>query len=326
MTLPTTPGSWTLVTFTDSDTVVGELAALHSRFGGIRCVAVVPAPLAAPPGVAVVVDQDGALAASLGVTASRTFILDGRGTVTHAWSGLPETEAVAVFSARSPLPSGAPAWLFPVLAAGVLVAGIGAWAWSRAPEAPVVAAPPVAAAPPVEAAATEVAPPAAGEAAAPGADDEAAMAPEADGPAAPAPGGKKGGRKNVFGEWTVAPRPRAAEIASLQGNMLVLKALADGPVTACTEPKPLAGGATISAEWKLDGVAAKGAKFMARQVDSAGKGIKDPAARVALGRGGGTAGWAPVSATLAPVAGAADYVVCVDIVAGAGSVSVRNLK
>lgn len=326
MTLPTTPGTWTLVTFTDSDTAVGELAALHSRFGGIRCVAVVPAPLVAPPGVAVVVDQDGALAASLGVTGARTFILDGRGTVTHGWSGLPEAEAVAVFSARSPMPSGAPPWLFPVLAAGVLVAGIGAWAWSRAPEAPVVAAPPVAVAPPAAAPAAEVAPPAEGEVAAAPGGDEGAVAPDADGPGARAPGGKKGGRKNVFGEWTVVPRPRADEIASLQGTTLVLKALADAPVTACTAPKPLAGGATVSAEWKLDGVAAKGAKFMARQVDAAGKGIKDPAARAALGRGGGTAGWAPVSATLAPVGGATDYVVCVDIVAGSGSVSVRNLK
>lgn len=325
MNLPRTSDRWTLVTFTSSEAVVGEVAALQTRVSAVRCAVVVPAALAAPPGVLVVVDQDGALAAELGAGEGASFILDARGTVTHGWGEVPEVEALQVFAARPARPSGAPPWLFPVLAAVVVVAGAGAWAWSRAPEGGLVAAPAPVAPPAAEA---SVAAPSAPEAAvAPAADGEAAAAPEAPEAGAAQPD-KKGGRRrpNEFGQWTVAPRDQAASVARLDGEVLTLQAVAGDTITACTAPRPLSGPLTVGVDWKLEGVGAKGARVLARQNDASGKAIKDPAARTALARGGGSLDWQTISATVQPLATASTVTVCAELLPGAGTLSVRNPK
>lgn len=322
MSLPHTPGAWTLVTFTDSAAHVAELAELRDRHPSFRAVAVVPVSVEAPAGVAVLVDVGGALAASLGIRGTHTWIVDGRGTCTHGWAGLPEGEAVAVFAARSPLPSGAPPWLFPVLAAAVVLGGIAAWAWTHAPQAPVAAVlPAVTPAAPVEAAPA----PDAGEAADAMDDEEGDEAEGKVGKAGKAGKAPKGGkaRENKLGGWTVAPREKARQVAKLSGADLTIEALADQTVTACHDPEPLSGATRVEAEWKLDGVAAKGARAFVRQRDAAGKPIKEPAARTVLGRGGGTAAWATIGADITPLAGAATYTYCVDLEKGTGSATLR---
>lgn len=314
------PATWSIVTFTEDEAALAALAALQPRFARIRFVAVVPTPMIAPGEVSVLVDQDGSLARALGVTETRTFVVDGRGTVAHSWADVPEPEAVAVYSARPPLPSGAPAWLFPVLAAAVLIAGIAAWASTRPPAAADLASIPPA--PVVAAAPAEPVEPAAEAAPADPAEDGADDAEEADASAKP---GRKGkGPANLIGGWQVVPRDRAAAVASLSGAELTLKATADKQVVACREPVALTGSTHFSVDWKVSGITGKPARIMIKQLGSDKKPIRDAAARALLGRAKATKGWATLEADVKPAGGAVTGRMCLELDPGEGSVTVRN--
>lgn len=335
MSIPT-PATWSIVTFTADEAALAELAGLQPRFVGLRFVAVVPSPMVAPSGVTVLVDQDGRLASSLGVDGTVTYVLDGRGTIAHSWPGVPEHEAITVYSARPPLPSGAPMWLFPVLAAAVLIVGIVAWASTRQPTTVDLASIPPA--PAVTAAPAPVAEPAAGEevaaaeAPAEGAEAGAEAEPEADapdaaGPAAPGgPGKRVRVAKNVIGGWQITPRDEAASLGSVSGDVFTLKASATKPTLACRDAVDLKGTLTFSADLKVDGVTGKPARLSIRELGADKRPIKDAAAHAILGRAKGTAGWKSYSVDVKPAAGAVSARVCLDLEAGKGSASVRNLK
>ncbi|GDX82317.1 hypothetical protein LBMAG42_41280 [Deltaproteobacteria bacterium] len=318
-------GTWSIVTFTESEADLAEVAELRPQFSGMRFVAIVPHPMAAPADLAVLVDQDSRLATQLGVRTTRSFVVDGRGTVCHHWDGVPEHEAVAVYAARPPMPSGAPVWLFPVLATIVLLAGIFAWTTTHAPAAALDLAsiPPA----PVVAASAEAAPVEAAEAEAPVAEPAGDVeAPEAAGADA-APAGKPGkGPRNIIGGWTVFPKAQAASIASDNAGSFTLKAVPDQMAVACRAPAPLTGKTTVSAEWNVAGVTGKAARLKYKQMDAAGKPIKDASGWTVVARGKATAGWAPATAAITPTAGAVSGVLCVEVDAGAGSVQVRNTR
>ncbi len=310
-------GTWSIVTFTESEADLAEVAELRPQFSGMRFVAIVPRPMATPPDLAVLVDQDSRLATQLGVRTTRSFVVDGRGTVCHHWDGVPEHEAVAVYAARPPMPSGAPVWLFPVLATIVLLAGIFAWTTTHAPTAaldlasippaPVIAA--TAEPTPVEGAAAAEAP---SEAAADAGDASAAK-----------PGR---GPRNVIGGWKVIPKEQAATIASDDAGTFTLNAVPTQMAVACRPAAPLTGKTTVSAEWNVTGVTGKSARLKYRQMDASGKPIRDRSAWTVLARGNSTAGWTPATATITPAATAATGLLCIEVDAGAGTVSVRNTK
>ena len=304
-------GTWSIVTFTDNPTDLAQLADLRPQFSGMRFVAVVPVPMDAPADLAVLVDSGSRLATQLGVRGTRSFVLDGRGTVCHQWDGVPEHEAVAVFAARPPLPSGAPAWLFPVLATIVLLAGIGAWMGTHCPAPAVELASP----PPV----VQAAPPAPVEAAVEAAPAEAA--PAAD--LTPA-GRPRRGPPNLIGDWTVQPKGEAASVASDDGTTFSLSALAARGVSACRPPVPLTGPLTVGAEWNVSGVSGKAAILVFKQSDATGKVVKGPAGRTVVSRGKDSLGWKAATAEVTPTAGASHGSLCVEIDAGAGKVQVRK--
>ena len=311
MALPSTPGTWSLVTFTSDAAAIAALGELQSRHPSFRYVAIVPIALDAPTGVAVLVDVGGRLADAVGVRTTHTFVVDGRGTISHQWHGVPEAEAVAVYAERPAMPSGAPAWLFPVLAAAVLIVGIGAWAGTRTPSTP---APPALVKPIVEAT---------GDVAE--GDGEEAAEDEAEAPAGAA-GGKRGARGNKVGDWAIRPPKAAAESATLDGDTLILSASADAVRSACKGPIELTGPVTVEAEWKLDGIAGGVAKLVARQADANGKVIRGPTGRSMVARGKGTGQWKAVTAEVTPADGAAKLFVCLELDKGAGSASIRGVR
>lgn len=320
-------GTWSIVTFTDSEADLAEVAELRPQFSGMRFVAIVPHPMAAPADLAVLVDQDSRLATQLGVRTTRSFVVDGRGTVCHHWDGVPEHEAVAVYAARPPMPSGAPVWLFPVLATIVLLAGIFAWTTTHAPAtaldlASIPPAPVLAAA--QEAAPVEAEPEAEAPVEAAAAD---AGAPEAEGEGSPNPAAKPGkGPRNVVAGWTVFPKAQATTIASDNAGSFTLKAVPDQMAVACRPPAPLSGKTTVSAEWNVTGVTGKAARLKYKQLDAAGKPIRDASGWTVIARGKGTAGWVPATATITPTTGAASGMFCLEVDAGAGSAQVRNTQ
>ena len=304
-------GTWSIVTFTDNPTDLAQLADLRPQFSGMRFVAVVPVPMDAPADLAVLVDSGSRLATQLGVRGTRSFVLDGRGTVCHQWDGVPEHEAVAVFAARPPLPSGAPAWLFPVLATIVLLAGIGAWMGTHCPAPAVELASP----PPV----VQAAPPAPVEAAVEAAPAEAAPAAELT------PAGRpRRGPPNLIGDWTVQPKGEAASVASDDGTTFSLSALAARGVSACRPPVPLTGPLKVSAEWNVSGVSGKAARMVFKQLDAAGKPLGGATGRAVVSRGKESGGWKAVSADVSPGAGATRGSLCIEMDAGAGNVQVRK--
>ena len=209
------------------------------------------------------------------------------------------------------MPSGAPAWLFPVLAAAVLIVGIGAWAGTRTPSTP---APPALVKPIVEAT---------GDVAED--DGEEAAEDEAEAPAGAA-GGKRGARGNKVGDWAIRPPKAAAESATLDGDTLILSASADAVRSACKGPIELTGPVTVEAEWKLDGIAGGVAKLVARQADANGKVIRGPTGRSMVARGKGTGQWKAVTAEVTPADGAAKLFVCLELDKGAGSASIRGVR
>lgn len=300
-------GTWSIVTFTDNAADLAQLADLRPQFSGMRFVAVVPVPMDAQSDVVVLVDCGARLATQLGVRTTRSFVVDGRGTVCHQWDGVPEHEAVAVFAARPPLPSGAPAWLFPVLATIVLLAGIGAWMSTHAPPPVVTLASP---------------PPAVVVAAAP-APAEAVVE---EAPAAElSPAGRpRRGPPNLIGDWTVQPKGEAASVASDDGTTFSLSALAARGVSGCRPLVPLAGPLKVSAEWNVSGVSGKAAMLVVKQSDGTGKVVKGPAGRTVVSRGKDSGGWKAVTAEVTPTAGASHGSLCIEMDAGAGKVQVRK--
>ena len=320
------PGSWSLVTFTGEESALAELAGLRPRFSGMRFVAVVPALMVAPADIAVLVDTDSRLATQLGIRDTTSWMVDGRGTVAHRWEGVPEAEAVAVYAARSPMPSGAPAWLFPVLAAAVLIVGIGAWASTRPAEVPApplaVAAAPAPAPTPAPAPPVEEATP--GDAAGGEATADAEATPEA-GPPGGAPGKKgKWTPPGRIGDWQITPKEQAAQ-GSLDGDVLTLKSSPDKAISACHAPVPLSGLKKVAGEWKLAGVSGKGAKLSVREIGADSKPVKDKDAWTVAARGKGTVDWKAFSTDVPVAAGATQARVCLELDAGGGSVSVRKL-
>ncbi|MSQ02181.1 MAG: hypothetical protein EXR71_09865 [Myxococcales bacterium] len=314
MALPSTPGTWSLITFTADGAAIAALGELHARHPTFRYVAIVPTAMDAPPGVALLVDVGGRLATALGVHTTYSYVVDGRGTISHQWHGVPEAEAVAVYAERPAMPSGAPPWLFPVLAALVLIAGIGAWAATRTPNTPV---PPALITPIAD---VTVSPPA--DAVDDGEDDAG------DEEAAPAAagGGKRRVRGNKVGEWAIRPPKAAAESATLDGDTLILSASAEATRSACKGPMELTGPVTVEAEWKLDGISGGVAKLVARQADANGKVIRGPTGRSMVARGKGTGQWKAVTATVTPADGAAKLFVCLELDKGAGSASIRGVR
>lgn len=320
--LPTAAGRWTLVTFTDDAATLATLADHQGRMRDIRFVAVVSEAPSESGDLIVLVDAGGHAARQFGVRPGQSVMLDGRGTLSQSWPQLPEEEALALYAGRPAMPSAVPSWLFPVLAAAVLVSGIGAWAWTHAaPSAPTVA-PPLAA--PAPAAVAELPPsdPAEGQAI-----EEGEAGPNA--PVAPGgPGGKrgKGGHaKNQVAGWVITPRDKAPSIAKAEGETLVLSALADAAVSACRAVFPLSQPTTVSAEWKLAGFSGKPARAAVRRIGADGKPLRGSDARVILGRGKGTTDWKPITAEVTATGGATQGRLCLDLDAGAGTVSIRNV-
>jgi hypothetical protein len=319
-------GNWTLLTFTDDPSVLAALADLHGRTGNVRLVAILPAPMQGGGDLLTLVDEAGRLARELGVSGHLSVMLDGRGTVTQSWNRLPEAEALSLYDSRPALPSSVPPWLFPVLAAAVLIAGAAAWAWSqRPPTGAPLSAPTMAASAP--ATPLEV-PSAAEEDEGDGEEAEADGVQAADGTTTPGPGAKqrKAGRASnqVLG-WAITPRDKAATIAVDDAGALRLSALPDARVSACRALTPLAGAVAVSAEWKLTGFTDKPVRVMMRMNDSAGKPLKGATARALVGRGKGTADWKPVAATITASPGATQGRLCLDLDAGPGQVWIRNV-
>ncbi len=315
MPLPSTPGTWSLVTFTSDAAAIAALGELQSRHPTFRYVAIVPTAIDAPTGVVVLVDVGGRLADQLAVRTTHTYVVDGRGTISHQWHGVPEAEAVAVYSERPAMPSGAPSWLFPVLAAAVLMVGIGAWATTRTPS---THAPPALIKPIAEAAGAPAAD--VDEGGDEDGEDEAGGPPGGNG------AGKRGGRGNKVGDWVIRPPKAAAESATLDGDTLILTASADATRSACKGPIELTGPTTVEAEWKLDGITGGVAKLVARQADANGKAIRGPTGRAMVARGKGTGQWKAVTATVTPGDGAGKLFVCLELDKGAGTASIRGVR
>ncbi len=321
--LPNPAGRWTLVTFTDDAATLAKLADHQGRMRDIRFVAVVSEGASESGDLLVLVDSGGRVARQFGVQPGQSVMLDGQGTLSQSWPQLPEEEALALYAGRPAMPSAVPSWLFPVLAAAVLVSGIGAWAWTHAaPGAPTVAPPPLAAPAPAAVDEVDTPAPAEGEAIEEG---EAG----ADAPAAPGgPGGKrgKGGHaKNQVAGWVITPRDKAPSIAKAEGDAFVLSALPDAAVSACRVLFPLTQPTTVSAEWKLAGFTGKPVRAAVRRIGADGKPLRGPEARVILGRGKGTTDWKPITAEVTTAGGATQGRLCLDLDAGAGTVSIRNV-
>ena len=320
---PDSNGSWTLVTFTDDPALLATLADLHGRTPNVRLVAVVSAPVAEVGDLVVLIDEGARLARQFGVSRPHSLMLDGRGTVIQTWSSFPEAEVLSLYGSRPALPSAVPPWLFPVLAAVVLVAALGAWAYTRAPAAALPPAPQALAAPAVGPAAS---PP---EAIAPleAVVGEAPLAENAP-PGLEGKRGKggkgKGGAAMVAG-WGIAPRDQVAAVAFDEGGTLKLVALPGEEVTACRPPMPLKAPVTVSAEWKLVGFTGKPVRAAVRLSDAAGKPVKGPTGRVVVARGKGSADWMAISAEVKPVPGATQGRLCLDLDPGVGTVSIRKV-
>lgn len=328
-------GTWSFVAYTSNPEALTALEELQGRFPTLRFMAVVPEMVTVPEGLTQLTDRGGRLASSMGIAggATRTYAIDGRGTVCHHWDGVPEAEAVHVFADRPAMPSGAPAWLFPVLAAAVLVAGIVTWGMTRpapttvdlstVPPAPAVAAAPVAAPVPPVAATPEAAAPEAEEGALP--EDALGGAEEGTAPqGAPiTPAKGKKGAATVDG-WQILPRDAGSAHVSAADGVLRLNAMPAADLLACREPVALTALTAVAAGWKLSGVEGKpGARLTVRMLDAAGKPVKG--SNVVVGRARGTLDWTPLATKVTAAEGAVEGRICLELSKGSGTVELRKL-
>ena len=318
-------GRWTLVVFTDDADQLETMEDWSGRFRSIRFVAMRTAPAEAAPSGLELVDRGGRLAADLGVVSGQAVMIDARGTVTQTWARPPEEEALSLYAGRPATPSAVPAWLFPLLAAVVILAGVGAWAATRAPATPVPSAA-VAAPPPAAPTALPVAePPSEVEV-----TDEVEPTVDVGSEVVPAAGRgpRKGGRaaKAQPGGWALTPRKQAAQIGSFEGGTLTITGLPDSPVSACRAAFPITGPITVSAEWTYEGFSKSPVRALLRRIDANGDAIRGPDGRVVLARGRGSSDWTTFSAQVSPTDAAPQGRICLEVDAGGGKLSIRNLS
>lgn len=325
VTSPDGVGRWTLFVFTDDADRLATMEDWSGRFRTIRFVAVRSASVDAAPSAFELVDSGGRLAADLGVVSGQSVMVDARGTVTQTWSRLPEEEALSLYAGRPATPSAVPAWLFPVLAALVILAGVGAWAATRAPASPAPSVA-VAVAPPAAPAAPPAAEPPAEVEAADDVEPPVEVGTEA-GPGA-GRGPRKGGRaaKAQPGGWALTPRKKADQIGSFEGGTLTVTGLPDSPVSACRAAFPITGPITVSAEWTYEGFSKTPVRALLRRIDAKGDAIRGPDGRVVLARGRGSSDWTTFSAQVSPSDAAPQGRICLEVDAGGGKLSIRNLS